>query len=315
MSYAATPESPAQHTAAKRSAALFSVVAALGMTLLKFLTGQLTGSLAMLSEAAHSTVDLVAAGITMFSIQVSDRPADDTHNYGHGKVESLSAFIECGLMLGSCLWIVSEATHRIAFRQHLSLSFSIWPFAVLILSIVVDFTRAKRLHQTAQEHASLALEADAIHFSTDIWSSLAVLAGLTAAYIGKRWNIRGLELADPIAALIVSAIILKVIWQLGKKTVDSLLDATPADARGRHAARPVARSDRDRWRGRGESPSHTEVRCEILRRPLARTLAKPHLPTHRADHLGGNRHRRATFARSRRGRALCADGFEGGERA
>src|SRR5882672_6905748 len=141
MSYTATPGNASQTHMEKRSAALFSVLAALGITLLKFLTGVLTGSLGMLSEAAHSTVDLVAAGITLFSIEVSDRPADDTHNYGHGKVESLSAFVEAVLMLGSCVWIVTEAVRRIMFRERLSLSLSIWPFAVLLLSIAVDFTR------------------------------------------------------------------------------------------------------------------------------------------------------------------------------
>ncbi|HEY8996290.1 MAG TPA: cation diffusion facilitator family transporter [Edaphobacter sp.] len=231
MSYTATPESTETNQSAKRSAALFSMLAALGITVLKFLTGVLTGSLGMLSEAAHSTVDLVAAGITLFSVQVSDRPADDTHNYGHGKVESLSAFIECGLMLGSCGWIVTEAVRRIFYKERLDLVFSIWPFAVLLLSIAVDFTRAKRLHRTAKEHASLALEADAIHFSTDIWSSLAVMIGLATTYVGNRWDIHGLELADPIAGLVVSGIILKVIWQLGRKTIDTLLDATPEDAR------------------------------------------------------------------------------------
>lgn len=231
MSYTAIPENASQTHAEKRSAALFSVLAALAITLLKLLTGILTGSLGMLSEAAHSTVDLVAAGLTLFSVQVSDRPADDTHNYGHGKVESLSAFVEAVLMLGSCVWIVTEAVKRIAFRERLALSFSVWPFVVLLLSMAVDFTRSRRLHRIAVEHASLALEADAIHFSTDIWSSLAVFAGLMASYAGKQWNIQGLELADPIAALIVSAIILRVTWRLGRKTIDALLDAAPAETR------------------------------------------------------------------------------------
>ncbi len=231
MSYTATPENASRTHTEKRSAALFSVLAALGITILKFLTGVLTGSLGMLSEAAHSTVDLVAAGITLFSVEVSDRPADDTHNYGHGKVESLSAFIESVLMMGSCVWIVMEALRRITLHERLGLSFSIWPFAVLLLSIAVDFTRSKRLHRIAQQHASQALEADAIHFSTDIWSSSAVLIGLAASYAGKRWNIQALELADPIAALVVAGIILKVTWGLGRRTIDVLLDATPAETR------------------------------------------------------------------------------------
>jgi cation diffusion facilitator family transporter len=231
MSYTAIPENTAHVKAEKRSAALFSVLAALGITVLKFLTGVLTGSLGMLSEAAHSTVDLVAAAITLFSVQVSDRPADDTHNYGHGKVESLSAFVESVLMLASCVWIVTEAVRRIAFHERLTLNFSIWPFVVLLLSIVVDYTRSRKLHQTAQAYASEALEADAIHFSTDIWSSSAVLVGLAASYAGKRWGIPALELADPIAGIVVSMIILKVTWGLGRRTIDALLDAAPQETR------------------------------------------------------------------------------------
>src|SRR3954471_19556243 len=184
MSYTAIPENTAQTREKKRSAALFSVLAALLITMLKFLTGVLTGSLGMLSEAAHSTVDLVAAGIPLFLVQVSDRPADDTHNYGHGKVESLSAFVEAVIMLGSCVWIVTEAIRRIVSRERLSLAMSVWPFVVLLLSIAVDFTRSRKLHKIAEEYSSVALEADAIHFSTDIWSSLAVLVGLTASYAG-----------------------------------------------------------------------------------------------------------------------------------
>ncbi len=231
MSYTAIPERVTQQRAEKRAAALFSVLAALGITALKFLTGMLTGSLGMLSEAAHSTVDLVAAGITLFSVQVSDRPADDTHNYGHGKVESLAAFVEAGIMLVSCAWIATEAIRRMVFRERLALTMSVWPFAVLALSILVDFTRSRKLHRIAREHASQALEADAIHFSTDIWSSSAVLVGLAASYAGARWRIPALEMADPIAALVVSGIILYVIWGLGRRTIDALLDATPKESR------------------------------------------------------------------------------------
>src|SRR6202453_461430 len=178
MTLTPKPEQAASPHNAKRSAALFSVLAAFGVTLLKLLTGLLTGSLGMLSEAAHSGIDLIAAAITFFSVQVSDRPADADHTYGHGKIESLSAGIESVLMLASCVWILSEAVHRILHRQHLALKFSIWPFVVLLLSITVDYTRARNLHRIASETRSEALEADAIHFRTDIWSSLAVILGL-----------------------------------------------------------------------------------------------------------------------------------------
>lgn len=218
-------------TKEKRSAARVSLLAAIGITALKLITGLLTGSLGMLSEAAHSSVDMVAAAITLLSVRVSDRPADETHHYGHGKIENLSAFTEVVIMLGSCVWIVTEAVSRITSREHLTLRPSIWPFLVLLLSIAVDFSRSRHLHHVAQQSSSQALEADAIHFSTDIWSSLAVLLGLAASFAGTRLGIPALQMADPIAGLIVSIIILRVTWALGRRTVDALLDATPSESR------------------------------------------------------------------------------------
>jgi cation diffusion facilitator family transporter len=226
----AAPNNPTA-SAAKQSAAQSSVLAALGITLLKLLTGVLTGSLGMLSEAAHSAIDLVAAGITLLTVRASDRPADDDHNYGHGKLESLSASFEILLMLGSCVWIATEAVHRILHHTHLNLIWTIWPFIVLLLSIAVDFTRSRALHRVAAQHLSDALEADAIHFRTDIWSSTAVFLGLLAGYLGDRLHIPALEYADPIAALVVAVIIVVVAVQLARRTLESLLDATPSEVR------------------------------------------------------------------------------------
>lgn len=224
--------SAAMHTMhrEKRSVALVSVLAATVMTGLKLATGLLTGSLGMLSEAAHSALDLIAAAITFFSVQVSDKPADEDHTYGHGKIENLSAFFETFLMLASCVWIVYEAINRI-FLHHIELTLSIWPFAVLLLSILVDLSRSRALMKVAERHGSQALEADALHFGTDIWSSTAVLAGLAATWAGARWNIAWLSLADPLAAIAVSIIILKISWSLARRTVDVLLDAAPAQTR------------------------------------------------------------------------------------
>jgi cation diffusion facilitator family transporter len=262
MSQTATPEQAATPHNAKRSVAAFSVLAALGVTLLKLLTGLFTGSLGMLSEAAHSGVDLIAAGITLFSVHVSDRPADADHSYGHGKIESLSAAVEAVLMLASCVWIFTEAIHRIAFREHLALKPSIWPFLVLLLAIAVDFTRSHKLHRIAAETSSEALEADAIHFRTDIWSSLAVLLGLAATYTGQHWNIAALQLADPIAAILVACIILHITWNLARRTIDTLTDATPPEARAqnRQLIRELAAIDGvlsvDRVRTRRSGPSY-----------------------------------------------------------
>ena len=213
--------------AAKRSAAIFSVFAASVITLLKLITGLLTGSLGMLSEAAHSAIDLIASAITLFSVQVSDRPADEDHNYGHGKVESLSAFVETGIMFASCIWLVTEAMRRIIFHHHLTLKPSFWPFVVLLCSIGVDFSRSRALGRIAREHRSDALMADSVHFGTDMWASLAVMIGLAASFTGQRYSLPWLEYADPIAALIVSGVILHVSWRLARQTVDALLDATP----------------------------------------------------------------------------------------
>jgi cation diffusion facilitator family transporter len=222
------PATSAPH-AAKRSAAIFSVIAAGIVTLLKLLTGILTGSLGMLSESAHSAIDLIASIITLFSVQVSDKPADEDHNYGHGKIESLSAFVETGIMFASCIWIVSEAVRRIvpSFHDHHDLRPSLWPFAVLLVSIVVDFTRSRTLGRIAREFRSDALAADSVHFATDMWASLAVMLGLAATFAGERFSLPWLEYADPIAALLVAGVILRVSWRLARYTVDTLLDATP----------------------------------------------------------------------------------------
>jgi cation diffusion facilitator family transporter len=233
-----TPEGPLDPlvaaSAAKRSAALGSVLAASGITLLKIITGLSTGSLGMLSEAAHSFIDLIASTLTLFSVRLSDLPADEDHTYGHGRVESLSAFVETGFMLLSSIWIIVEAVRRILRFHHgdaLDLRISVWPIVVLLLSIAVDYTRSRQLARVARESHSQALEAEALHFGTDIWSSFAVLVGLGASFIGARFGIRTLELADPIAALLVSCIILKVTYTLARETVDALLDATPPEMR------------------------------------------------------------------------------------
>ncbi len=221
-------------SAAKRAAATGSVLAASGITLLKVITGLSTGSLGMLSEAAHSAIDLVASTLTLFSIRMSDMPADEDHTYGHGRVESLSAFVETGFMLASSIWIIIEAVRRILRYDRgepLSLHFSIWPIVVLLLSMAVDFTRSRQLARVARESHSQALEAEALHFGTDIWSSFAVLAGLAASFAGQHFGVRLLELADPAAAMVVSIVILRVTWQLARETVNALLDATPPEMR------------------------------------------------------------------------------------
>src|ERR1700760_3990330 len=216
----------------KRVAALMSMLAACGMTALKLIAGLLTGSLGMLSDAAHSGLDLLGTALTFFSVRVSDKPADEDHPYGHARVETLSAFTETFLMGASCVWIVVEAVMRI-FVAPVTVRPSVWPFAVLALSITVDLSRSRALKHVALVSGSQALEADALHFASDIWSSAAVAVGLAASYAGVRFGISWLRFADPLAALPVSAVILRFAWGLARRTTFELLDTAPAGARQR----------------------------------------------------------------------------------
>ena len=215
----------------KRLVALSSVLAAIFLTGMKLAIGLLTNSLGILSEAAHSGLDLIAAGVTYFAVRVSDRPPDSEHPYGHGKVENLSALIETLLLLATCAWIIYEAINRLVEPVHVEAS--LWSFVVMGTSIVIDVSRSRALMKMAKKHSSQALEADALHFSTDVWSSSVVIAGLVAVALGQwlhdhspvraDWLFR----ADAVAALGVSAIVVWVSLQLGRRTVNALLDSAP----------------------------------------------------------------------------------------
>src|SRR5579863_3444801 len=136
--------SPELMRAEKRAAAGNSVLAALLITSLKIVVGITTGSLGILSEAAHSGLDLIASILTFFSVRVSDKPADADHQYGHGKVENFSAFVETGLLLLTCVWIIYEAIERLFFR-HIEIEPSIAAFAVMLISMSVDWWRSRAL--------------------------------------------------------------------------------------------------------------------------------------------------------------------------
>ena len=222
----------AQTTSQKTNVALASAAAAFCMTLLKLAAGLLSGSLGMLSDAAHSGLDLVGAALTYFSVRVSDKPADEEHTYGHAKVENLAAFFESFLMLASCIWISYEAIDRI-FLHHVKVRHSFWPLAVLIVSMGVDLWRSRQLKAVALRTSSAALEADALHFASDVWASAAVFIGLTLSWLGAIWSIRWLRYADSITALIVSVMILHFCWQLALRTIGALLDSVPAETHRR----------------------------------------------------------------------------------
>nr|WP_321377558.1 cation diffusion facilitator family transporter [uncultured Bacteroides sp.] len=205
----------------KKRVALLSVLAAIFLTGFKMIIGILTGSLGILSEALHSTLDLIAAVITFFSVSISDKPADKEHNYGHGKVENFSALIETLLLLITCIWIIYEAVNRLVTGET-EIKVNIWSYIVVITAIIIDVTRSRALSKVAKKHNSQALEADALHFSTDVWSSSVVLLGLICANFGFFF-------ADSIAALFVAILVVSVSYKLGKKSIDVLLDTAPQD--------------------------------------------------------------------------------------
>jgi cation diffusion facilitator family transporter len=220
----------ARFSAEKRRVSLHSMLAAAVMTLLKLAAGLLSGSLGVLSDAAHSGLDMVGSALTFFSVRVSDKPADEDHTYGHGKVENLSSFGEVMLMAVSSGWIIWEAIRRMLYHS-VELHHSIWPVLVVLSSIGVDFWRSRRLRAVAKLTGSPALATDAFHFASDIWSSVAVLCGLGASWVGTQYGIGWLRYADPLAAVVVSLLILRLTLRLGHEAVAVLMDEIPAQTR------------------------------------------------------------------------------------
>src|SRR5215212_1003272 len=205
----------------KERVALTSIAASGGLTVAKAVVGALTGSLAILSEAAHSLIDLGATVMTYFAVRISGKPADAEHHYGHGKVESVSALAETALLFVLSGVVIWEAVKRLLSNQGHVVEATVAAFVVIIVSIVVDFFRARLLYRVASETASEALEADALHFGSDMWSSIAVLVGLGGVALGYQW-------ADAAAALVVALFVCIAGWRLGRRTIDTLTDTAPA---------------------------------------------------------------------------------------
>lgn len=207
--------------AAKTRVALTSVLAAVFLTAIKLIVGFSTSSLGILSEAAHSAMDLGAALLTYVAVRISDKPPDEDHAYGHGKVENISAFMQTGILILTCFFIIKSAVERLWFDR-ITVEVTTWSFAVMMVSIIVDYSRTRALLRVARTYRSQALEADALHFSTDIWSSLVVIFGLIAAYFG--WHE-----GDSLAAIGVAIFVLFVTGRLFKETIAALTDQYPKD--------------------------------------------------------------------------------------
>jgi len=225
----------------KKRAALLSVGSAVVLLSLKTFLVARTGSLGVLSEALHSGLDFLAAIITYLSVRMSDQPADEGHPYGHAKFENFSAFVETALLLITAVFIIYEGIDRLFFH-HVHIQPSIIALLILLVALSIDITRAKALGHVARKYHSEAIEADALHFSTDVWSTIVVIAGIGLVWAGESWHLPWLVYADSIAGLAVAGVILWVGSRLGRRTLDALVDAAPEGLR-QEIARAVARME------------------------------------------------------------------------
>ncbi|MBI0582612.1 MAG: cation-efflux pump [Methanomassiliicoccus sp.] len=206
-------------THVKERVALFSVLAAVLLTATKLIVGYYTNSLGIISEALHSGIDLIAAAMTLFAVRASARPPDADHMYGHDKIESLSSLGETALLFITCGWIVYEAFNRLFFHSP-EVEVGVIALLVMVMSMVIDYTRSRALLRTARMYKSQALEADAMHFTTDLISSTMVIIGIL-------FTMAGFKSFDAIAALGVAAVTAVIGYRLWKRSVHTLMDGAP----------------------------------------------------------------------------------------
>jgi cation diffusion facilitator family transporter len=204
----------------KEKAAFSSLLVAIFLTAIKLVVGILTNSLAIISEALHSGIDLIAAAMTLFAVMKSDTPPDSGHMYGHYKIENISSFIETLLLYITALWVLYEAVIRL-LEGKVVVDISIWAIIVMMLSIILDFSRSRVLYRAAKKYNSQALEADAVHFNADLITSTVVIVGIIPTFFG-------FTQFDSYAALGVAVLIALIGYRIGKKSIASLMDAAPA---------------------------------------------------------------------------------------
>jgi cation diffusion facilitator family transporter len=211
----------------KRRAAVSTVLVTLVITVMKVVVGLSTGSLGILAEAADSALDVVAALLTFAAVRISGKPPDESHPYGHGKVENLAALAETSLLLVTCAWIIYEAMNRLLLKS-VEVDANVWAFGVVIISMIIAFNRMRALERTAEKHDSQALEASALRFRTDIWTSSVVLLGLTLVKVRELSGGPDFLLkADAVAGLGVASVVLYLGLKLGKRAAAVLVDTAP----------------------------------------------------------------------------------------
>ncbi len=214
---------PNIHSLEKENAARLSIIASGLLTALKLVAGLLSGSLALLSEAAHGLIDFASTIMTWFAIKQGEKPADDDHHYGHGKIEAVAALVETGLLIVLAVFVSYEAIKRLVKGITGELDSTAIAIAVTVFAICVDFVRWRHLKRIAALTNSAALRSNALHFSSDMLGSTAVLAGLIAVHFGF---VQG----DALASIAVSGVIAVAGWRLGKETINTLVDVAPEGA-------------------------------------------------------------------------------------
>jgi len=202
---------------AKVKVARLSIISNTGLIIMKLAAGILSGSVSIISEAIHSSMDLVAAMIAFFSVRVSDNPPDSRHPYGHGKIENISGVIEALLIFVAAIWIITEAVKKL-MGEAIELDSVGIGSAVMLISAIVNFFVSRRLYKVARETNSVALEADALHLKTDIYTSLGVAAGLGLILL------TGINWLDPVVAILVALFIIRESYILLKRAFTPLLD-------------------------------------------------------------------------------------------
>ena len=206
---------------AKVKVARLSLLSNTILIIMKLFVGLFTGSVSIISEAIHSTMDLLAAIIAFISVRISDKPADDTHPYGHGKIENISGVIEALLIFVASILIIIEAARKIITPTKIE-SVGIG-FVVMFISAAINFIVSQKIYKVAKQEDSIALEADALHLKADVYTSLGVGLGLFLIWL------TGLNYLDPIVAILVAIFILKEAFELLKTAFNPLLDIKLSD--------------------------------------------------------------------------------------
>ena len=206
----------------KQKAALVSNISNFSLVIGKFVIGFVSGSVSILAEAIHSTIDLIASAIAFVSIKIASEPADKRHQYGHGKFEDMSGLIEGELIFVAAGWIIYEAIHQILFHKA-KVEFLGVGIIVMAVSALTNFFVSSYLYKVSQKHDSIALEADALHLRTDVYTSIGVFLGLLLI------KIFNLPILDPIVAIIVALMIIKASCELVRRSFRDLTDYSLSD--------------------------------------------------------------------------------------